>query len=160
MSKDNFCLSVLTRIIINGLHPVLWTEQKKKRAKLHKINLVFLWYEQHNKNDILLWKRRLWMNKTFAFSMSPRLIGWNVVIPFHKNLCQQCHMIPCAEVISSWPRCHNIFFVPWNQIGKLANFKIIDIDFNLKSSILSRNGWKMYHQVEWVFSIQVLCKQH
>jgi len=25
------------------------------------------------------------------------LIGWNVVIPFHKNLCQQCHMIPCAE---------------------------------------------------------------
>ena len=40
-------------------------------------------------------------NKTFAFSMSLRLIGWNVVIPFHKNLCQQCHMIPCAEVISS-----------------------------------------------------------
>ena len=94
-------------------------------------------------------------NKTFAFSMSPRLIGWNVVIPFHKNLCQQCHMIPCAEVISSWPRCHNTFFVPWNQIGKLANFKIIDIDINLKSSILSRNGWKMYHQVEWVFFIQV-----
>ena len=111
-----------------------------------------------NKNDILLWKRRLWIRVTIKllhFQFSPRLIGWNVVIPFHKNLCQQCHMIPCAEVISSWPRCHNIFFVPWNQIGKLANFKIIDIDFNLKSSILSRNGWKMYHQVEWVFFIQV-----
>ena len=91
--------------------------------------------------------------------MSLRLIGWNVVIPFHKNLCQQCHMIPCAEVISSWPRCHNIFFVPWNQIGKLVNLYIIDIDFNLNSSILFRNGWKMYHQVEWVSFIQVLCKQ-
>ena len=46
------------------------------------------------------------------------------------------------------------------HFGKLANFKMIDIDFNLKSSIIFRNGWKMYHQVEWVFFIQVLCKQH
>ena len=43
---------------------------------------------------------------------------------------------------------------------QIGNFKIIDIDFNLKSPILSRNGWKMYHQVEWVFFIQVFCKQH